>query len=83
MVGRVKGLVKSAARRAMLLVRKTLMRFLRPVLMRIDTHLQWLFDRQQDDRVRLARLEQQVIALEQQLATVQARQTAARRSYAA
>ncbi len=81
MVGRVKGLVRGAARRTLLASRRALMRVLRPVLMRIDTHLQWLFDRQQDDRARLTHMEQQVLALQKQVSALEW-QLAARRSRA-
>jgi hypothetical protein len=56
------------------------MRLLRPVFARIDTHMQWLFDRQQEDRVRILRLEQQIKSLQQQVSALQ-RQASAQRSY--
>jgi hypothetical protein len=62
-------------------VRRVLLRVLRPIILRLDTHMQWLFDRQQDDRMRLVVLEQQVRALHQQVGALQ--RQLARRSYAA
>ncbi len=55
---RARRLVRRVARRAAFPVRGGLLRLLRPFVARIDIHLQWLFDRQQDDRARLVRLEQ-------------------------
>jgi hypothetical protein len=62
-------------------VRRVLVRLLRPLVVRIDTHMQWLFDRQQDDRMRIVTLEQQVRALQRQVGALQ-RQGAGRRSCA-
>lgn len=71
MLGRVKRLGRRAARKVVVKTRAGLLRLLRPVVTRIDAHLQWLFDRQQDDRTRLVHLEQQVCALQRQLAALQ------------
>jgi hypothetical protein len=76
------GLAKRGARRSLVGVRGVLMRVLRPVIMRIETHLQWLFDRQQDDRTRLVHLEQQVCALQRQVTALQ-REVSRQQSYAA
>ncbi len=81
MSGRVKGVVRAAARRTLMPFRRGLLRLLRPVVARIDVHMQWLFDRQQDDRMRLVVLEQQVRALQQQVGALQ--RQSSRRSYAA
>ena len=81
MSGRVKSVVRVMARRTLMPFRHGLLRLLRPVVARIDVHMQWLFDRQQDDRMRLVVLEQQVRALQQQVGTLQ--RNASRRSYAA
>lgn len=82
MLGRVKRTVRRVARKALLLVRGAMLRVLRPAILRIDAHLQWLFDRQQDERTRLVHLEQQVIILQRQLSTMQ-RDAAREKSYAA
>jgi hypothetical protein len=81
MVNRVKRLVRATARRTLKPLRRVLLRVLRPIILRLDTHMQWLFDRQQDDRMRLVVLEQQMRALQQQVGALQ--RQLSRRSYAA
>jgi len=78
MLGRVKRLGRRAARKVVVKTRIGLLRLLRPVVLRVDAHLQWLFDRQQDDRTRLVHLEQQVCALQRQLAALQREGTTSR-----
>ena len=63
---RITRLARSAARRLSSPARRGLLRLLRPVVLRLDAHLQWLFDRQQEDRARIARLERHVAALQGQ-----------------
>ena len=62
----LKRFARSAARRLSSPARRGLLRLLRPVVLRLDAHLQWLFDRQQEDRARIARLERHVAALQGQ-----------------
>jgi hypothetical protein len=82
MVGWVKRPLRTVGRPISKQVRRVLVRLLRPLIVRIDTHMQWLFDRQQDDRMRIVTLEQQVRALQRQVGALQ-RQGSGRRSFAA
>lgn len=70
MLRRVKAAARRVARPAAVAVRRGLVRLLRPMLLRVDAHLQWVFDRQQEDRARVAALERQLGALQRQVAAL-------------